>query len=40
MDQNCLPDEFNTLVFGVNSCPFLAQFFSQNHAENNKIKEP
>ena len=42
MDQNCLPDnyEFKRLVFGVNSCPFLAQFVSQSHAENNKIKVP
>ena len=38
MDQNCLLDnyEFNRLVFGVN----LAQFISQTHAENNKIKAP
>ena len=42
MDQNCLPDnyEFNKLVFGVNYCPFLAQFVSQNHAENKTIKVP
>lgn len=41
-DQNCLPDnyEFNKLVFGVNYCPFLAQFVSQNHAENETIKVP
>ena len=42
MDQNCLPDnyEFNKLVLGVNYCPFLAQFVSQNHAENETIKVP
>ena len=42
MNQNCLPDnfEFKRLVFGFNSCPFLAQFVSQSHPENNKIKVP
>ena len=40
MDQNCLPYEFNRLVFGVNCYPFLAQFVGQNHGQNNKIKAP
>ena len=38
-DQSKPPEEyqFNSLVFGVNSCPYQAQFVSQKHAaENNK----
>ena len=35
LDQSREPDvyEFSRLVFGVNSCPFQAQFVTQNHAE-------
>jgi hypothetical protein len=42
MDQTREPDvyQFNRLVFGVNSCPFQAQFVTQQHALKNKTKLP
>lgn len=42
VDQAKEPDvyQFNRIVFGVNSSPFLAQFVSQRNAENNKAKYP
>jgi len=32
--------QFNSLVFGVNSCPFQAQFVSRHHAELNREQYP
>ena len=42
LNQNQVPDhyEFNRLVFGVNSCPFQAQFVTQMHARKNKELSP
>ena len=38
LDTSKPPDiyQFNDLVFGVNSCPFQAQFITRKHPENNK----
>ena len=38
LDQQRKPEEceFNRVVFGINSSPFLAQFVSQTHAEKHK----
>ena len=42
VDQSRPPDvyQFNSLVFGVNSCPYQAQFVSQKHARENKEHYP
>ena len=42
VDQSRPPDvyQFNSLVFGVNSCPYQAQFVSQKHAKENKERYP
>ena len=42
LNQNQVPDhyELNTLIFGVNSCPFQAQFVTQMHAKKNKELYP
>ena len=42
LDQSRPPEEyqFNSLVFGVNSCPYQAQFVSQKHARENKEQCP
>ena len=42
LDQSRPPEEyqFNSLVFGVNSCPYQAQFVSQKHARENKEQYP
>ena len=42
LDQSRPPDEyqFNSLVFGVNSCPYQAQFVSQKHTTENKKQYP
>ena len=41
LDQSRPPEEyqFNSLVFGVNSCPYQAQFVPQKHARENKEQE-
>ena len=38
LDQTKPPDkyQFNSLVYGVNSCPYRAQFVSQKHARENQ----
>ena len=42
LDQSRKPEvyQFNSLVFGVNSCPFQAQFVSQEHARNREENFP
>ena len=39
-EQKPLEYEFNSLVFGINSSPFLAQFVSQHHATVHKQQYP
>ena len=42
LDQSKKPEvyQFNSLVFGVNSCPFQAQFVAQEHARKRKSDFP
>ena len=42
LNQNQIPDhyELNRVVFGVNSCPFQAQFVTLTHAKKNKELSP
>ena len=42
IDQSRVPDvyEFNRVVFGMNSSPFLAQFVLQHHAKNHRSDFP
>ena len=42
LNQNQVPDhyELNRVVFGVNSCPFQAQFVTQTHTKKNKELYP
>ena len=42
VDQSRPPDvyQFNSLVFGVNSCPYQAQFVSRKHARENQEHYP
>ena len=42
LDQSRPTDvyKFNSLVFGVNSCPYQEQFVSQKHARENKERYP
>ena len=42
LDQSKQPDiyEFNSLVFGINSCPFQAQLVTQEHARRNYSSFP
>ena len=39
-EQKPLEYEFNSLVFGINSSPFLAQFVSQHHATVHQQQYP